>query len=61
MKAEVRVQYAVYFSRQGDSWCPGNSTQLGTGGAVVGGKVERGDASAESRLYILYVAGSFAG
>lgn len=60
MNTEVRVQYAVYFSRRGDSRCLGNSTQLGTG-AVVGEKVERGDAFAESRLYVLYVAGFVAG
>ena len=36
-------------------------TQLGTGGAVAGGNVERGDASTESRLHILYVAGSVTG
>jgi hypothetical protein len=60
MNTEVRVQYAVYFSRRGDSRCLGNSTQLGTGGCGWG-ESGAGDASAESRLYVLYVAGFVAG
>ena len=60
MRTEVR-KYSTPFTSPDGVTVGVRATQLGTGGAVAGGNVERGDASTESRLHILYVAGSVTG